>query len=184
MREAVIVSTARTPTGKAFRGAFNQTHGATMAGHAIEHAVSRAGIDPGEVEDVILGCGLPEGATGKNIARLSAVRPAICWNGLTMDRSRRRGRPRQNARDRRGSAELSSQPVPAPACDRVEPPVTRTIERTHLDNPHATLPTEQEHLATPCRAMSNIARRRTRHSQERQSADRRFRAKKCRSRTG
>lgn len=77
MREAVIVSTARTPIGKAFRGAFNQTHGATMAGHAIEHAVSRAGIDPGEVEDVILGCGLPEGATGKNIARLSAVRAGL-----------------------------------------------------------------------------------------------------------
>ena len=77
MREAVIVSTARTPIAKAFRGAFNQTHGATMAGHAIEHAVSRAGIDPGEVEDVILGCGLPEGATGKNIARLSAVRAGL-----------------------------------------------------------------------------------------------------------
>ena len=77
MREAVIVSTARTPIGKAFRGAFNNTHGATMAGHAIEHAVSRAGIDPGEVEDVILGCGLPEGATGKNIARLSAVRAGV-----------------------------------------------------------------------------------------------------------
>ncbi len=77
MREAVIVSTARTPIGKAFRGAFNNTHGATMAGHAIEHAVSRAGIDPGEVEDVILGCGLPEGVTGKNIARLSAVRAGV-----------------------------------------------------------------------------------------------------------
>ena len=64
MKEAVIVSTARTPIGKAFRGAFNNTHGAAMAGHAIKHAVDRAGIDPGEVEDVILGCGLPEGATG------------------------------------------------------------------------------------------------------------------------
>jgi len=77
VREAVIVSTARTPIGKAFRGAFNNTHGATMAGHAIRHAVERAGIDPGEVEDVILGCGLPEGATGKNIARLSAVRAGL-----------------------------------------------------------------------------------------------------------
>ncbi len=77
MREAVIASTARTPIGKAFRGAFNLTHGATMAGHAIEHAVARAGIEPGEVEDVILGCGLPEGATGKNIARLSAVRGGL-----------------------------------------------------------------------------------------------------------
>ena len=77
MREAVIVSTARTPIGKAFRGAFNNTHGATMGGHAIEHAVSRARVDPGEVEDVIMGCGLPEGATGKNIARLCAVRAGL-----------------------------------------------------------------------------------------------------------
>jgi acetyl-CoA C-acetyltransferase len=77
MREAVIVSTARTPIGRAFRGAFNNTHGATIAGHAIEHAVRRAGVEPGEVEDVILGCGLPEGATGKNIARLAALRAGL-----------------------------------------------------------------------------------------------------------
>lgn len=75
--EAVIVSTARTPIGKAFRGAFNNTHGAVMAGHAIAHAVARAGVEPGEVEDVVLGCGLPEGATGKNIARLSAIRAGL-----------------------------------------------------------------------------------------------------------
>jgi acetyl-CoA C-acetyltransferase len=75
--EAVIVSTARTPIGKAFRGAFNNTHGAVMAGHAIGHAVQRAGVEPGEVEDVVLGCGLPEGATGKNIARLSALRAGL-----------------------------------------------------------------------------------------------------------
>ena len=58
MREAVIVSTARTPIGKAFRGAFNNTHGATLAGHAIEQAVARSGLAPGEIEDVIVGCGL------------------------------------------------------------------------------------------------------------------------------
>ncbi len=75
--EAVIVSTARTPIGKAFRGAFNNTHGAVMAGHAIAHAVARAGIEPGEVEDVVLGCGMPEGATGKNIARLSTIRAGL-----------------------------------------------------------------------------------------------------------
>jgi acetyl-CoA C-acetyltransferase len=74
MREAVIVSTARTPIGKAMRGAFNDTHGAVLAGHAIKHAVERAKVDPAEIEDVILGCALPEGATGHNIARLSAVR--------------------------------------------------------------------------------------------------------------
>ncbi|MCH8037114.1 MAG: acetyl-CoA C-acyltransferase [Proteobacteria bacterium] len=77
MSEAVIVSTARTPIGKAFRGAFNKTHGAVLAGHAIKHAVERAGVDPEEVEDVILGCGLPEGATGHNIARLAAVRAGL-----------------------------------------------------------------------------------------------------------
>jgi len=77
MPEAVIVSTARTPIGKAFRGAFNQTHGAVLAGHAIRHAVARAGVEPDAVEDVIVGCGLPEGATGHNIARLSAIRAGL-----------------------------------------------------------------------------------------------------------
>jgi acetyl-CoA C-acetyltransferase len=77
MREAVIVSTARTPIGKAYRGAFNQTHGATLGGHVIEHAVQRAGIEPGEVEDVILGCAMPEGATGHNIARQAAIRAGL-----------------------------------------------------------------------------------------------------------
>jgi len=59
MTEAVIVSTARTPIGKAFRGAFNMTHGATLGGHVVKHAVERAGIDPAEVEDVVLGCATP-----------------------------------------------------------------------------------------------------------------------------
>lgn len=73
MREAVIVSTARTPIGRAFRGAFNDTHGAVLASHAVEHAVARSGLDPAEIEDVTMGCGLPEGATGNNIARLAAI---------------------------------------------------------------------------------------------------------------
>ena len=77
MGEAVIVSTARTPVGKAFRGAFNKTHGAVLAGHAIRHAVARAGVAPDEIEDVILGCGMPEGATGHNIARLAALRAGL-----------------------------------------------------------------------------------------------------------
>ncbi|MEQ1855686.1 MAG: acetyl-CoA C-acyltransferase [Longimicrobiales bacterium] len=76
-REAVIVSTARTPIGRAYRGAFNDTHGATMAGHAIEHAVRRAGLEAGEIEDVVLGCGFPEGANGMNIARLGALRAGL-----------------------------------------------------------------------------------------------------------
>jgi acetyl-CoA C-acetyltransferase len=73
MREAVIVSAARTPIGRAYRGAFNDTHGATLGGHVIRHAVARAGVDPGEVEDVLLGCAMPEGATGSNIARQAAI---------------------------------------------------------------------------------------------------------------
>ena len=77
MSEAVIVSTARTPIGKAFRGAFNMTHGATLGGHVVKHAVERAGIDPSEVEDVVLGCATPEKATGNNIARLSAIRAGM-----------------------------------------------------------------------------------------------------------
>jgi acetyl-CoA C-acetyltransferase len=77
MREAVIVSTARTPIGRAFRGAFNDTHGAVLAGHAIEHAVQRSGLDPAEIEDVTMGCGLPEGATGNNVARISAIRAGL-----------------------------------------------------------------------------------------------------------
>ena len=74
MREAVIVSVARTPIGRAFRGAFNQTSGATMAGHVVRHALERAAIDPVEVDDVIMGCGLPEGATGNNVGRTAALR--------------------------------------------------------------------------------------------------------------
>jgi acetyl-CoA C-acetyltransferase len=88
MSDAVIVSTARTGIGKAFRGSLNQTHGATMAGHAIEHAVARAGIEPGEVEDVILGCGLPEGATGHNVGRNAAIRAGlpVSVSGTTVNR--------------------------------------------------------------------------------------------------
>jgi acetyl-CoA C-acetyltransferase len=77
MREAVIVSTARTPIGKAVRGAFNNTHGAAMTGHVIKHAVDRAKLDPGEVEDVVIGCANPEGATGHNIARDSVIRAGL-----------------------------------------------------------------------------------------------------------
>ena len=77
MREAVIVSTARTPIGKAVRGAFNNTHGATLTGHVIQKAVERAKVEPGEVEDVVIGCANPEGATGHNIARDAALRAGL-----------------------------------------------------------------------------------------------------------
>ena len=88
MPDAVIVSTARTPIGRAYRGAFNNTHGATLGGHVISHAVKRAGVDPNEVEDVILGCALPEGATGQNIARNAALRAGlpVTTAGTTVNR--------------------------------------------------------------------------------------------------
>jgi acetyl-CoA acetyltransferase family protein len=84
MVEAVIVSTARTPIGKAFRGAFNLTHGAVLGGHVIAEAVKRAGLEPGEVEDVVLGCGTPEGATGGNIARQAALRAGLSVDAAAM----------------------------------------------------------------------------------------------------
>ncbi|MHB1327953.1 MAG: thiolase family protein, partial [Gemmatimonadales bacterium] len=88
MHDAVIVSTARTPIGKAYTGGLNNTHGAELGGHVIRHAVERAGIDPSEVEDVILGCGLPEGATGSNIARQAAIRAGlpVTTGGVTVNR--------------------------------------------------------------------------------------------------
>jgi acetyl-CoA C-acetyltransferase len=88
MPDAVIVSTARTPIGKAYRGAFNMTHGAELGGHVVKHAVARAGIDPADVEDVILGCALPERATGGNIARQAAIRAGlpVTVAGMTVNR--------------------------------------------------------------------------------------------------
>ena len=88
MREAVIVSTARTPIGKAYRGAFNNTHGAVLGSHAVKHAVDRAGIDSSEVEDIIMGCGNPEGATGVNIARQCGIRAGlpVTTAGVTVNR--------------------------------------------------------------------------------------------------
>ena len=77
MTDAVIVSTARTPIGRAFRGAYNMTHGGELAGHVIKHAVSRAGVDGADVEDVIIGCGFPEGGAGNNIARVAAIHAGL-----------------------------------------------------------------------------------------------------------
>jgi len=88
MTSAVIVSTARTPLAKSWKGAFNMTHGATLGGHAVQHAVARAGIDGAEVDDVIMGCATPEGATGSNIARQIALRAGlpITTSGMTINR--------------------------------------------------------------------------------------------------
>lgn len=88
MTQALIVSTARTPLAKSWKGAFNMTHGATLGGHAVQAAVQRAGIDPGAVEDVLMGCATPEGATGSNIARQIALRAGlpITTSGMTINR--------------------------------------------------------------------------------------------------
>ncbi|MGQ3075103.1 MAG: acetyl-CoA C-acyltransferase [Ferrovibrionaceae bacterium] len=88
MTEAVIVSTARTPIGKAYRGAFNNTHGATLGAHVVKHAVERAGIELGEIEDVLMGTAMPEGATGENIARQIALRAGmpVSVSGVTVNR--------------------------------------------------------------------------------------------------
>jgi acetyl-CoA C-acetyltransferase len=88
MREAVIVSTARTPIGRAFRGAFNDTQAQMLAGHVVAEAVRRAGIDPAEVEDVILGAALQQGSSGYNVARQAAIRAGLPLSvpGMTIDR--------------------------------------------------------------------------------------------------
>lgn len=88
MREAVIVSTARTPIGKAYRGALNATHGPTMAGWVIEEAVKRAGVDPAEVDDVVMGCAMPQGTTGYNVGRMAALAGGlpVTVSGMTVDR--------------------------------------------------------------------------------------------------
>ncbi len=88
MTSAVIVSTARTPLAKSWKGSFNMTHGATLGGHAVEQAVKRAGIEGAEVDDVIMGCANPEGATGANIARQIALRAGlpITTSGMTVNR--------------------------------------------------------------------------------------------------
>jgi acetyl-CoA C-acetyltransferase len=88
MREAVIVAARRTPIGKAYRGAFNNTYGATLGGHAIAAAIEQAGIDPGEVDDIAMGCALQQGTTGNNIARQAGLRAGLpnTVAGMTIDR--------------------------------------------------------------------------------------------------
>ena len=88
MREAVLVSTARTPIGKAYRGAFNDTQAQELAGHAIKHAVARAGVDPAEIDDVVMGCAMQQGSTHMNVARQAAVRAGLPTSvaGMSIDR--------------------------------------------------------------------------------------------------
>lgn len=93
MREAVIVSTARTALAKSVRGSFNRTHPIVMAGHALRHAIARAGIEAAEVDDVILGSGMPGGPTGFNIARNAAIQAGcpVTTSGVTINRYRSSG---------------------------------------------------------------------------------------------
>jgi acetyl-CoA C-acetyltransferase len=88
MHDVAIVSVARTPIGKAFRGALNLTHGGTMGGHVVRHAVARAGVDPAEIDDVLMGCAFPEGANGFNIGRISALAGGLPdkVSGMTVNR--------------------------------------------------------------------------------------------------
>ena len=88
MKQAVIVSTARTGLAKSFRGSFNMTHGAAIGGHAVQHAVTRSGLEPDRIEDVLMGCATPEGATGQNIARQCALRAGlpVTASGVTVNR--------------------------------------------------------------------------------------------------
>ena len=88
-RTAVIIATARTPIGRAWRGAFNDTDATTLAGHAVAEAVRRAGVDPGAVEDVVLGCAVQQGTTGQNVARYAALRAGlpVTVPGMTIDRA-------------------------------------------------------------------------------------------------
>jgi len=88
MNEVVILSTARTPIGKAYRGALNATHGATLGGHAVEHALARSGLEAGDIDDVLMGCGRPEGTAGENIARQVALRAGLPVSvpGVTINR--------------------------------------------------------------------------------------------------
>ncbi|MEX1266871.1 MAG: acetyl-CoA C-acyltransferase [Woeseia sp.] len=88
MREAVIVATARTPIGRAYKGVFNNTEGATLASHSIREAVRRAGVDPARIEDVIMGCAMQQGTTGQNVARQAAVAAGlpVTVSGMTIDR--------------------------------------------------------------------------------------------------
>src|SRR5436190_2293560 len=88
MREAVIVAARRTPIGRAYRGAFNNTYGATLGGHALAAVIEQAGIEPGEVDDVAMGAALQQGTTGNNIARQAALRAGLpnTVSGMTIDR--------------------------------------------------------------------------------------------------
>src|SRR4029450_6257557 len=104
MADAVVVSSARTPIGRAYRGAFNNTHGAVLGGHVIHHAGERAGVEPGGGEGVIRGCAMPEGGTGHNIAGQSALRAGlpVTTAGVTVNRFCSSGAPEDDIAAPRG----------------------------------------------------------------------------------
>jgi hypothetical protein len=102
MREAVIVSTARTPIGKAYRGAFNDTQAQTLGGHAIANALQRASVDPGEIDDVVMGAAMQQGSQGGNVARQALLRAGLPTSvaGMSLDRQCASGPWRSDTRSR------------------------------------------------------------------------------------
>lgn len=135
MTDAVIVSTARTPLGKSFRGAFNDTHSVDLAGHAIAHAVARSGLEPGEIEDCIMGASLLEGAQGSNMARICALRGGlpVTTAGMSINRFCSSGLQAIAIAAQR----VMTEGVPAIVAGGVESIslVQSTVNRTRLRNP-------------------------------------------------
>ncbi len=126
MTQAVIVSTARTPLAKSWKGAFNMTHGATLGGHAVKAAVERAGIDPAAVDDVLMGCANPEGATGWNIARQIALRAGLPVSvpGMTINRFCSSG-PADHRAGRAAHRRPARARCSSPAASRASPACSR-----------------------------------------------------------
>ena len=167
MREAVIVSTARTPIGKAYRGAFNNTEAPTLGGHAVRHAVERAGLDPAEVEDVLMGCALPQGSQGRNIARQIALAAGlpVTTAGMTVDRQCSSGMM---------AIAIAAKPV---VCDHVDVMVGGGLESVSLvQNEHMNmfraddprLLAEHEHIYMPMIDTAEVVAKRYNISRESQ----------------
>ncbi|AHD10818.1 acetyl-CoA C-acyltransferase [Phaeobacter gallaeciensis] len=166
MKQAVIVSAARTGLAKSFRGSFNQTHGATLGGHAVAAAVERAGLEGGAVEDCIIGCGFPEGATGHNIGRQIALRSGLSQSaaGMTVNRFCASGLQ---------TIALAAQQITA---DGVGPMVAGGVESISMVQPNVTQvqdPWLQEHNPDVYMAMidtADVVAERYRISREAQDA--------------
>ncbi|MFC1457040.1 acetyl-CoA C-acyltransferase [Microvirga arabica] len=168
MTDAVIVSAARTPIGKAYRGSFNITHGADLAAHALAAALDRAHVDPADVEEVVMGCGYPEGATGGNIARAAALRAGLPATsaGVTVSRFCASGLEAVAAAARR----VLFDKVPIAVAGGVESIslVQPNMNRNHLRNP--TLEEQKPDIYMPMIETADIVAERYRVSREEQDA--------------